>query len=587
METFKLSWTGLRRVPKTIEVIIVIKRFLAKVRNFFFPPHGTPRRMLLLPYSVLGLLTLSLLVGGAYAWDYTNSPSFCGTTCHTMPPEYAAYEVSPHARIACVECHIGREFIGNQIFRKAGDVRHIVATVFQTYEYPIKVKNMRPARETCEKCHSPEKFSDDSLRVISHFKNDENNTAYSIYLVLKTGGGAKREGLGRGIHWHIVNKVYYYPTDSEEQTIPFVRVVNDDGSTVDYVDVESGIDTANVDSSALKQMDCITCHNRITHRIYTPEESLDHALALGQISQSIPEIREKGVEALRGDYISQSQALSGIAGLANYYRSYYPEFYGTNSEMVDEAITVLQQIYNDSVFIDQKVDWDSHPTNVGHIDSPGCFRCHDGKHLNADQQSIRLECNLCHSIPVVAGQQDFVADIEISRGPEPESHLNPNWISLHNQAFGASCAACHTMDDPGGTSNTSFCSNSACHGNVYTYAGFDAPALREILKDQLPAPEPTPEVSTLEGAPTFDNYVGPLLATKCTGCHGDLATAGLNMLTYADLMQGGKDGPVITPGNSADSKLFQIQSAGGHFANLTPDELAIVEQWIDAGAPEK
>lgn len=565
----------------------MLKRIRAGVRKFFFPPPGSPRWIMVLPYAVLGIFTLSLLVGGAYAWDYTNSPSFCGTSCHTMPPEYAAYQVSPHARIACVECHIGREFIGNQIFRKAGDVRHIVAMTFQTYEFPIRVKNMRPAREICEKCHSPDKFADDSLRVVSHFSDDETNTPYNIYLVLKTGGGAKREGLGRGIHWHIVSKVYYYPTDSEEQNIPFVRVVNDDGSTVDYVDVESGFDAASIDSSQLKEMDCITCHNRITHRIYTPEESLDRALSLGQISQSIPEIRKKGVEALGGNYTSQSQALAGIAGLVNYYESYYPEFYGTNTGMVDDAIKVLQQIYNDSVFIDQKVDWDSHPTNIGHIDSPGCFRCHDGKHLDAENEAIRLECNVCHSIPVVAGTEDFVTTIEISRGPEPESHLNPNWISLHNQVFNETCSACHTISDPGGTTNTSFCSNSACHGNVYTYAGFDAPQLREILQSQLPTPEPTPEQTPLAGPPTFDNYVGALFTEKCTVCHGELATGGLKLLSYADTMNGSANGPILLPGDSAKSVLVQVQSTGSHFANLAAEELELIKQWIDAGAPEK
>ena len=565
----------------------MLKRIRAVLRKFFFPPSGSPRWLMVLPYAILGILTLSLLVGGAYAWDYTNSSTFCGTSCHTMPPEYAAYQVSPHARIACVECHIGREFIGNQILRKAGDVRHIVAMTFKTYEYPIRVKNMRPAREICEKCHSPEKFADDSLRVVSHFKDDENNTPYSIYLVLKTGGGAKREGLGRGIHWHIQSKVYYYPTDAEEQNIPFVRVMNDDGSTVDYVDVESDFDSANIDSSKLKEMDCITCHNRITHRIYTPEESLDRALALGQISQSIPEIREKGGEVLRGEYATQAEAQAGIAKLESYYEGNHPEFFELNPGKVADATQLLQKIYADSVFIDQKVDWDSHPTNVGHIDSPGCFRCHDGKHLNEEQEAVRLECNLCHSIPVVAGTDDFLTEIEISSGPEPESHLNPNWISLHNQAFGASCAACHTMDDPGGTSDTSFCSNSACHGNVYTFAGFDAPALREILKSQLPAPESAPESPTSTGTPTFENYVGPLVTVKCAACHGDLATGGLNMLTFAGLMKGGANGAVIVPGDSDNSILYQLQSTGGHFANLAAEELEIIKQWIDAGAPEK
>src|SRR5574341_539463 len=565
----------------------MLKRIRAALRKFFFPPPGSPRWIMVLPYAVLGILTLSLLVGGAYAWDYTNSPSFCGTTCHTMPPEYAAYQISPHARIACVECHIGREFIGNQIFRKAGDVRHIVAMTFQTYEYPIRVKSMRPARETCEKCHSPEKFSDDSLRVISHFKNDAENTPYSVYLVLKTGGGAKREGLGRGIHGHIVNKVYYYPTGSEEQKIPFVRVINDDGSTSDYVDVESDFDVAKVDSSKLKEMDCITCHNRITHRIYTPEESLDRALSLGQISPGIPDIREKGVEVLKGDYATQVDAQTGIARLESYYKGNYEEYYEANSEKVASAVKVLQQIYADSVFVQQKVSWDTHPTNVGHIDAPGCFRCHDGKHLDADQQAIRLECNLCHSIPVLAGPQDFVTKIEMSRGPEPDSHRNPNWISLHSRSIDASCSACHKTDDPGGTSNTSFCSNSACHGNVYQYAGFDAPKLREVLQSQIPTPAPTPIPAPVAGSPTYEANLASLFTSKCGACHNGTALAGgMDLTTYAGVMKGGKDGAVILPGDSAGSKLMQVQSTQ-HFVNFSAEELALVKQWIDAGALEK
>jgi cytochrome c5 len=158
---------------------------------------------------------------------------------------------------------------------------------------------------------------------------------------------------------------------------------------------------------------------------------------------------------------------------------------------------------------------------------------------------------------------------------------------LHNQVFDTACTACHTTDDPGGTSNTSFCSNSACHGNVFTYAGFDAPQLREILQSQLPTPEPTPEQTPLAEPPTFDNYVGALFAAKCTACHGELATGGLKLLNYAETMQGSTNGPIILPGDSANSILFQVQSAGKHFANLTPEEIELVKQWIDAGAPEK
>ncbi len=559
-----------------------------RIKRFFFPPHDSPIWILALPYLVLSVLFIALLVGGAYGWQYTNSPEFCGTTCHTMPPEYAAYQISPHARVACVECHIGREFIGNQITRKAGDIKHIVSLAFKDYEFPIEIKSMRPARVSCERCHSPEKFSDDSLRVITHYSDDEENSSYQIYLILKTGGGSKREGLGRGIHWHIENEVYYYPEDRREQIIPYVRVVNDDGSVDEYVDVESEFAPSSIDESQLKRMDCITCHNRITHRIYMPEESMDSAMAHGKISSEIPEIHRKGVEVLRKEYTSKEEGLAAIAALEDYYRENYPDFYAKNAEKIAKAITEIQKIYTDSVFPEQKANWDTHPNNVGHVYSPGCFRCHDGKHLNAEEEAIRLECNLCHAIPIVATPQDFTTKIEISRGPEPESHLNPNWISLHHDAFNPSCATCHTTDDPGGTSNTSFCSNSACHGSVFTYAGFNAPKLREILEAQLPPPPtPTPTPAPVVGTPTYVKNIQPIFNARCGMCHNaSVAQAGLNLLTYEAVLQGAGEGAVIVPGDSANSKLVQVQSTS-HFANLSADELELVVQWIDAGAPEK
>jgi hypothetical protein len=289
---------------------------------------------------------------------------------------------------------------------------------------------------------------------------------------------------------------------------------------------------------------------------------------------------------LRKEYASVDEALERIANLDAYYQTHHSGFYGANTEKVTSAIAALQEIYSTSVFPDQEVDWDTHPSNVGHIDSPGCFRCHDGKHLDAEQEAIRLECNVCHSIPVVAGAEDFLTEIEISRGPEPESHRNPNWISLHNQSVDSSCSACHTMDDPGGTSNTSFCSNSACHGTVFTYAGFDAPKLREILQSQLPPPAPVPTAGPPPANPTYAADVGVVLGAKCTACHNPTTLAGgLDMSSLAALMSGGKDGAVIIPGDSASSLLVTVQSAQ-HFANLAEAELELVKQWIDAGAPE-
>jgi mono/diheme cytochrome c family protein len=404
---------------------------------------------------------------------------------------------------------------------------------------------------------------------------------------MKTGGGSKRQGLGRGIHWHIENPIYYLPTDETEQNIPYVRVVNDDDSTTEYIDITSNVDPATIDPSKLKEMDCITCHNRITHLILAPQDSVDTLMTRGIISATIPEIHLKAVEVLSGRYSAVQEALDRIAGLRGYYQTTYPDFYAGNSSQVEAAITALQDTYRSSFFPEQKADWASHANNVGHRLTPGCFRCHDGKHLDDKQQAIRLECNVCHSIPVIVGPNQFVANIEISRGPEPESHRNANWLGLHRDAFNDTCSNCHTTTNPGGTDNTSFCSNSGCHGNTWEYAGLNAPGLSEILQKQLP-PAPTPAPTT--DALTYNDSIGPVLQQRCASCHGPGGgkLQGLDVTTYTTLMAGSQNGPVIVVGDPQASLLIKKQSgAQAHFGQLTPDELKRVTDWIAAGAPEK
>jgi nitrate/TMAO reductase-like tetraheme cytochrome c subunit len=563
-----------------------IMKFQERMKRFFFPAPDSPRWILLLPYITLIVVGLLIAFGGIHTWEYTNSNEFCGTACHTMPPQSIVFEESPHSNVTCEECHIGRASFFDQAMRKTQGLKEAYYQIFNLYEYPIRAKALRPSVETCEKCHRPETFADDSLRLFHRFEDDSLNTATTEYIIMKTGGGDARTGEAQGIHWHIANKVMYYSADELGQEIPYVRVYNDDGTYTEYVDVESGFRPDGFNESHLKPMDCITCHNRVTHEFMFPSDAVDLAMSRGLIDPSIPMIHEKAVTVLQGTYETRESAMNAIAAIEEDYKQNHVDYYGENGQKIDQAVAEIQAIYDRTVFHDQKVDPTTHPNNLGHMNSPGCFRCHGGTHLNAENEAIRLECNLCHSIPVVAGAQDFLINIEISRGPEPESHLNSNWINLHNQAVGPSCSNCHSVSDPGGTSNTSFCSNSACHGNVFTFAGFDAPALREILKTQLPPPEPAIEIPTLTGDPTFDNYIGVLFAVKCTGCHteGDTAPDGLDLSSYAASMEGSDNGAVIMPGNAEGSVLIQVQS-GAHFKTFTSDELEIMKQWINLGAP--
>lgn len=240
------------------------------------------------------------------------------------------------------------------------------------------------------------------------------------------------------------------------------------------------------------------------------------------------------------------------------------------------------------MFIDQQMKWDTHPDNSQHLTSPGCFRCHDGKHLTEENEAVRLECNLCHSIPVVAGPQDFVANIEISRGVEPSSHKETNWITIHHEIIDNTCENCHTMEDPGGASNTSFCSNSGCHGQAWKYAGFNAPRLRQILSTLIevtPTPEPQESRDLSENPPIYQE-IQSFFAT-CLECHAANGLAGVNLSNFDSIMQGGDRGAIVIPGDAENSSLVTIQqSETPHFAQFTSQQLEWIKAWINAGASQ-
>ncbi len=337
-------------------------------------------------------------------------------------------------------------------------------------------------------------------------------------------------------------------------------------------------------------MDCITCHNRISHLVSYPEEIVDELLVRGIISSDIPEIRRMALDTYYKEYSNISSALAAFDLLDYFYQEKYPGFYEGNQSDITQAIEELKTSYTNTVYPEQKSDWASHPDNIGHENSPGCLRCHDGQHLNQEKEAIRLECNLCHSIPVVSEAGDFITTIELSSGPEPENHLSANWISFHHLVYQPTCDNCHTTADPGGVSNTSFCSNSACHGVNWEYAGFDAPALRETILELLPTPQPTPAPVVVPEDPesmTYSEVIGGILIARCGVCHGENAQAGLNFTTYSSLMDGSENGPVIIPGDPAGSLLLlKTVETGSHFAQFTSQEQIIIEKWIEAGANE-
>jgi nitrate/TMAO reductase-like tetraheme cytochrome c subunit len=343
---------------------------------------------------------------------YMDTTNFCGLTCHTvMAPEYSAYQNSPHSRVECVECHIGPG-AGWFVRSKLSGLRQVFAVTFKTYSRPIPspVKYLRPARETCEQCHWPQRFSGDKFILKTNYKDDEKNTPLTTALVLKIGGGTRRGSPGiHGRHLDAGSRIHYISIDEGRQVIPVVYYTDDKGKTVEYVSSDIKATKEQLAKGEHRAMDCIDCHNRPTHAFELPENAVDNRISRGLISADLPFARKKAVELLKADYPDRDTAKSRILeGFTNYYRTTYPEIYNTKRALVEQSADATAEIYLRNVFPEMKVTWGVHPNNLGHNDFPGCFRCHDGSHTSADGQTISNDCTACHNLLAVQEEKPKV-----------------------------------------------------------------------------------------------------------------------------------------------------------------------------------
>jgi hypothetical protein len=399
---------------------------------------GNPRhRMAFAIWTVVVFAFLLVTAVGSYrTYNFTESVTFCGRTCHTvMKPEYTAYGLSPHARVACVECHIGP---GADWFVKSklSGTYQVYATLFNKYPKPIPapVKNLRPAQQTCEQCHWPRAFYGNAERIERHYLEDEANTAWTIRLLLKIGGGDPVRGRVGGIHWHmnIADKVEYIATDSARQVIPWVRITDQAGNTTIYQSGDSPLTPAQVDSARPRVMDCIDCHNRPSHDYLAPTTAVNLSLSTGRMSASLPSIKQLAVTALSARYPSTEVALRAIAdSLRGAYRDV------ADSAAVDQAITELQQVYRENIFPEMGVSWRAYPDNIGHMIFPGCFRCHDGEHRSADGRVVSHACDVCH---VIIGEGSGAESETIS--PQGLEFRHP--VDIGGAWTEMACTECHS-----------------------------------------------------------------------------------------------------------------------------------------------
>lgn len=429
---------------------------------------------LLLLAALLLALFIALAMGVVAGWEYTNTSRFCATTCHGVHPEEPeAYQDSYHARVKCVECHLGRTPLAHAVWLKASHSTRVWHMVTGHYERPLVAVSMRPANESCERCHWPPAFHDDSLRVLKHYEEDQASTEVRTYLTLHTGGGTAREGRGKGIHWHIENEVRFIATDEQMQDIPWVEVNYLDGRRTTYMDAAHPLTPEQVAEAPKRVMDCVGCHNRVGHPFEGPEEAVDRAIALGRIDRSLPFVKAYALEVLEGDHAPEAEGADGARAFSEGYAREHPEAAAAHAEAVRQAETVLSELVRRIRFREPGISWRSFPDGSGHKNFAGCFRCHDGKHVSSDGESIRLHCNLCHDIPSVVREGAAPPAIQPLAIPQPASHLDTNFMRDHRLQVGRTCTVCHG-EIRFGRDGKSFCSNPACHGIKWPYVDLDA-----------------------------------------------------------------------------------------------------------------
>ena len=368
--------------------------------------------------TVLNIAIASQLSYGAV--NYMDTVTFCGETCHNvMQPEYTAYQGSPHSRVDCVKCHIGPG-AGWFVRSKLSGVGQVFAVAFHTYPRPIPtpVRNLRPARETCETCHWPQRYGEDRLRVIPKFAADEANTATKTVLLVKIGGGNN----GIGIHGtHLGPGVTIrYGSDESRQNIPCVQYNTPDGKSVDYLTPDAKPGCIGPNS---REMDCMDCHNRPSHTYELPERAVDRAMNAGLIQPSLPFAKKEAVEILKVKYPSRDDAARQIPeAFAAFYRQTYPQVWSARQADVTASAKQVLAIYDRNIFPAMNVTWGKYPNNIGHEDFPGCWRCHDSNHTAKSGAVITQDCSACHNLLATdEANPKVLKDLGITEAKPPES----------------------------------------------------------------------------------------------------------------------------------------------------------------------
>ena len=381
------------------------------------------------------LTTVNLLfLGGASSQmvHFMDQPSFCGTACHVMQPEWTAYQASPHARVDCVECHVG-EGVAALVQSKISGLRQTIAFARGTYERPIPtpVHPLRPARETCETCHWVDGPERSKIVQTVRYARDAASTPRYTTLSLELGTAA---GTGRGIHWHASgrSRIRYGSIDGQREQIRWVEVTGADGATRRFERRAPGA-LAPVASArpspteSVREMDCLDCHNRVAHVYEDADEAIDQRIDAGQLTRDLPFMKERAVAAVTGRFPDAESAMRGIrADITGYYRRAHPSLSIARAREIERAVDTLQDVWRRNVHPAMRVEFGTYPDHAGHpARGRGCFRCHDREMVDERGVAVRYDCTLCHSI--LAEESDGPFSF-IEGDVVPADELRAEWL---------------------------------------------------------------------------------------------------------------------------------------------------------------
>jgi hypothetical protein len=402
-------------------------------------------RYVLLAALLAGMAAMVVgVVGSFQAFQVMESNAFCGQACHSvMSPEFTAHQVTPHARVKCVECHIGSG-VGWYLHSKLSGTRRMWKLVSGTYSppQPPPQADKGPGRETCEECHWSSRMIGYKEKVRVYFTSGEFSPESRMRMLIKIGGGDSAFMKGFGIHYHMqaANKVEYAARDPQRQEIAWVKVTRADGSSTEYTHEEFGSDAAELKAMPKRRMDCLDCHNRPAHEFRSPVDAVDQALASGRLPRSLPHIKVRAVKALDGRYETTPEARLGIAAsLTDFYKEEKPEVLVKQADLLKKAIAELQGIYETAFFPEMKAKWSSYPDNIGHRDWPGCFRCHNTLMKSAQGKTVFTDCSKCHLILAQGKDVEGGAPVNFTKGKAFDHPGYGDKITEYSK-----CMDCHT-----------------------------------------------------------------------------------------------------------------------------------------------